>query len=178
VTAPANRPSFEGVIGDMLRRLKILEAQPFNRKSGWTAVFGDFAEPVVVGDDQAVWQVPYGIIGNSATNWFVCNLEAGVFTPSSSGDIEIWLYRRRTDDSGTVISTASLLDDPIVIEEGEHSSRSAGVQPAPSQGGTLLDWAGGPSFDFISIQVASAGVGAAGLSVNVGIGPETSNGFA
>lgn len=178
MTAPANRPSFEGVIGDTLRRIKVLEAQPFTRKTGWTAVFGDGAEPVVVGDNQAYWQVPRAIVGPGAGNWFVFDPSAGVFTPSSSGDIEIRLQRYRVDSSGSVTSITSLLFVNIVIEEGERSSRSAAVQPIVKQGINLQDSDILDEYDFISVDVILAGTDATGLSVNVPIGPETSEGFA
>ncbi len=146
-------------------------SDPLPAETGWTAVFGDGLEPVVVGADQAVWLVPRPIVGGRKQGWFVFAPDAGVFTPSSSGDIEIQINAVLVDET-SVIAVVPLLDDPIVIEEGEYTSYTAAAQPVPGIGLALWNNDDDPIYTFLSIEVVSAGTGATGLSVNVPVGSE------
>ncbi len=144
--------------------------------TGWTALFGDRFEPVVTGVDTIQWQVPRQIVGSTGSPpWFIFDPEAGLYTPSSSGNVEIMLGARLADGVGGY-SAFDLLDSPIVIEAGELSSRSAASQPVVSQNGDLVNYDSLPAYGFIMISVQSAGTDATGLSVNVPIGIERVSG--
>ncbi len=142
--------------------------------TGWTVALGGPLEPVVTGVDQIAFPVPREIVGDGTSAWYIFSPSAGVYTPSSSGAIEIMIGRIRSDGTGTGFSVEdNLLDVSIFIDATENSSRSAATQTVVSQYGYLQDNdTFGGSYDFLTISVLSAGVGATGLSVNIPIGIE------
>lgn len=83
----------------------------------------------------------------------VSALSASLTTASTTGDVELTLYRNGVE----------MLSSRIVIEESEGTSLTAATQPEAIAG--QLDWIAG---DKIEIYLTAAGVAATGLKLSIG----------
>ncbi len=170
---PTNVPQ---TLGDHQRRIQTLEAvvpgaQGDLRQTGWTAVFGDAETPVPTGAELVTWKVPRQIVGDGTFNWYIYQPSAAVVSPPSGEDVEIWLYRLRTDGT-TILTVTSLLDTALIIDDGTLDSNVSSQPVTVAQYANLLDTeAGSGNYDSILVAIDTAG-GAEGLSINVPIGIE------
>lgn len=114
-----------------------------------------FEDPVVVavGDMAFDWPIPRDLDGSKVV-W----VEAGVSTVASSGTTQVQIRK---------VGVGDLLTTKISIDAGEKNSKDAATQPVIDTG-TISDLAWG---DHLAIDVDSAGVGAKGLAVIVGVAP-------
>ncbi len=150
MTGIIQRVSLPGVVADLLRRVRLLEAVPsaFQRPlevSYEIKVFGD-DEIVTVGDGAFIFLVPEDIDG------YVIDAANGYITTASAiGDVTVQV--RLVDFSFDYLST------PITIDQGDYSSYNASVPPVLVPGQNVA------SDTRIAIDVDGAPGDAKGLGV-------------
>ena len=105
------------------------------------------------GDNQLSFTVPPSLDGA-----YISGVNATVFNPSSSGDIEVMLRRVRHIGGG---STADVLTSPAVIDATYHST----PEGSGSGGVVNVTYRELQQYDTLIVDVDSAGSGALGLHV-------------
>lgn len=104
---------------------------------------------LTAGTEKAVIRIP-----EELKHYHLYDVGAGVSTHSASGDVVVMIRRVRNNSSQDMLST------PITIEEGEHDSTHAHVQPVINSTHKQVQ-----EGDLIVFDVTSAGSGVRGLAV-------------
>lgn len=143
MTAPYQRDSFDTVVGDLARRVGILEAVPIGGVVLEIKIFPD-ASSNVAGASAFIFAISRDLNG-----FALSDAQAYVSSASASGLVNVQVRN----------SVGNMLSTPITIDVGEFTSYTAAT---PSAVGTNSGVATG---DLIAIDVNGAGIGARGLGV-------------
>lgn len=104
---------------------------------------------LTAGTEKAVIRIPKELI-----HYHLYDVGAAVSTVSASGNVVVMIRRVRNNSSNDMLST------PITIEDGEHDSTHAHVQPVINNTHKQVQ-----EGDLIVFDVTSAGSGVRGLAV-------------
>lgn len=151
------------VLGDHQRRIQILEAVPGSSSDASRFTYILFPPQALVTSDAfadascASFALPSDLAGLG-----IIGVEAFVQTPSTSGVVEIDVWRFFPDLDG---AGQSIFVTDLTIDQDEFTSCTADVPP-------VIVWYPFDACDYVVIKVEAAGTGTLGLGVHLTFGPE------